>query len=157
MPEASLTIRPATPTDDERIAQHFYQMWRDNQVPTEQIRPDWQTVTLKFLATARDQLGYQGYIASLDAAIVGSVGCQLFSGLYPSLIHRDQRHYGYIWGVYVESAYRRRGIGQQLTEVAVEYLRSQQCTHAILHASPWGKPVYEQIGFIPSNEMRLEL
>ncbi|QUY43076.1 GNAT family N-acetyltransferase [Acaryochloris marina] len=157
MPEASLTIRSATPTDDELIAQHFYQMWRDNQVPTEQIRPDWQTVTLEFLATARDQLGYQGYIASLDAAMVGSVGCQLFSGLYPSLIHRDQRHYGYIWGVYVESAYRRQGIGRKLTEVAVEYLRSQHCTHAILHASPWGKPVYEQIGFIPSNEMRLEL
>lgn len=157
MQDSSLTIRPATLADDERIAQHFYQMWLDNQVPAEQIRPDWQAVILDFLATARDQLGYQGYIASLDQDIAGSVGCQLFSGLYPSLIRQDQRHYGYIWGVYVEAAYRRRGIGRKLTEVAVEYLRSQHCTHALLHASPWGKPVYEQIGFTPSNEMRLEL
>lgn len=157
MPDSSLIIRPATPADDELIAQHFHQMWLDNQVPAEQIQSDWQAVTLNFLAMARAHLGYQGYIASLDQAIIGSVGCQLFSGLYPLLISQDQRHYGYIWGVYVEAAYRRRGFGRRLTEVAVEYLRSQHCTHALLHASPWGKPVYEQLGFTPSNEMRLEL
>lgn len=157
MPNSSVTIRPSLSTEDPLIAQHFYQMWIDNQVPAEQIRPDWQNVTLEFLATARDQLVYQGFVASIEDQIVGSVGCQLFSGLYPFLISQDQRHYGYIWGVYVEAAYRRRGIGRQLTEVAVDYLRSQHCTHALLHASPWGKPVYEQIGFTPSNEMRLEL
>ncbi len=157
MPESIATIRPTTCTDDELIAQHFYQMWLDNQVPARQIRPDWQTATLAFLATARDQLGYQGFVATLEDQIVGSVGCQLFSGLYPSLMSQDQRHYGYIWGVYVEAPYRRQGIGQQLTGVAVDYLRSQHCTHALLHASPLGKPVYEQLGFTPSNEMRLEL
>lgn len=157
MPDSAITIRPATLTEDKLIAQHFYQMWLDNQVPAEEIRSDWQTITLEFLATAREQLGYQGFVASLSGQIVGSVGCQLFSGLYPFLISQDQRHYGYIWGVYVEAAYRRRGIGRQLTEVAVDWLRSQHCTHALLHASPWGKPVYEQLGFTPSNEMRLKL
>ncbi len=157
MPGSSLTIRPGTLTEDKLIAQHFYQLWLDNQVPAEQIRPDWESVILEFLATAREHLGYQGFVALMDDQIVGSVGCQLFAGLYPLLLSQDQRHYGYIWGVYVEASYRCRGIGRQLTEVAVECLRSQHCTHAILHASTWGKPVYEQIGFTPSNEMRLEL
>lgn len=157
MLDPSMMIRSTTSADDSLIAQHFYQMWLDNQVPPEQIRSDWQSVMLEFLTTARETLGYQGFMAIVDEQIVGSVGCQLFAGLYPSLISQDQRHYGYIWGVYVEAPYRRRGIGQQLTERAVDCLRSQNCTHALLHASPWGKPVYEQLGFVPSNEMRLEL
>ena len=157
MPAPSMTIRPTTSADDALIAQHFYQMWLDNQVPPEQIRSDWQSVISEFLTTARQHLGYQGFVAMTDKQIVGSVGCQLFAGLYPSLINQDQRHYSYIWGVYVEAPYRRQGIGQQLTGVAVDCLRSQHCTHALLHASPLGKPVYEQLGFTPSNEMRLEL
>lgn len=157
MVDPSITIRPATLADDALIAQHFYQLWLDNQMPPEQLRSDWQSEVLDFLTTARKHLGYQGFLAIIDEEIIGSVGCQLFAGLYPSLIHQDQRHYGYIWGVYVEAPYRRRGLGRQLTEVAVDCLRSQHCTHALLHASPWGKPVYEQLGFTPSNEMRLEL
>jgi hypothetical protein len=34
---------------------------------------------------------------------------------------------------------------------------SLKCTHAILHASPYGKPLYESLGFVPKNEMILEL
>ena len=157
MPDLSVTIRPGLSTEDPLIAQHFYQLWLDNQVPPDQILPDWQQITLQFLTTARQTLGYRSFVAEVEGQVVGSVGCQYFAGLYPLLISQDQRRYGYIWGVYVDADYRRQGIGRQLTEVAVEYLRSQHCTHAILHASPLGKPVYEQLGFTVSNEMRLEL
>ena len=39
----------------------------------------------------------------------------------------------------------------------IDRLRSLNCTHVILHASPHGKPLYESLGFIPKNEMILEL
>lgn len=157
MSDSSVTIRPGLSTEDLLIAQHFYQLWIDNQVLPEQILPDWQQITLQFLATARQTQGYQSFVAEVDGQVVGSVGCQDFAGLYPLLISQDQRQYGYIWGVYVDADYRCQGIGRQLTQAAVEYLRSQHCTHAILHASPLGKPVYEQLGFTAANEMRLEL
>jgi ribosomal protein S18 acetylase RimI-like enzyme len=157
MPDASITIRLATPTEDAFLAQHFYQLWLDNQVPPEQILPDWQQITLQFIANARQSSSYQGFIAEVQGQIVGSASCQLFAGLYPLLLGQDQRRYGYIWGVYVEANYRRQGIGRQLTMAAVEYLRSRHCTHAILHASPWGQSIYEQLGFTSSNEMRIVL
>jgi GNAT superfamily N-acetyltransferase len=67
------------------------------------------------------------------------------------------RYYGYTWGVYVESAYRHQGVGMRLTEQAIAYLKSLNCTRAILHASPVGKPLYAKMGFQPSNEMFLDL
>lgn len=53
--------------------------------------------------------------------------------------------------------YRRQGIATQLTETAIAYLKSLNCTKAVLNASSSGKPVYEQLGFIAGNEMTLNL
>lgn len=152
-----MQIREARPEEEGLLAKHFYRMWRDNQIPGQDVRSDWQQVVLQFIANARQTLHYRAFIAEVDHQVVGSVGCQLFDGLYPLILTEQHRKYGYIWGVYVEPEYRQQGIGGQLTETAVGYLRSQQCTRVILHASPSGQPVYERLGFTPSNEMRLDL
>lgn len=149
-------IRKAVPQEDALLAQHFYQLWLDNQVPEQNLLPQWSTITVEFIANARKTLNYQAFVAEVESQVVGSVGCQLFSGLYPLLISEEHRKYGYIWGVYVEPDYRSQGIGTTLTETAVEYLRSHHCTRIILHASPSGQPVYEKLGFTASNEMRLD-
>ena len=153
----SLTIVSASTTEDSLIAQHFYQLWLDNNVNPDFIDDDWLQTTLKFIAQARQELSFQAFMGKIDNNIVGSVSCQIFAGLYPSPFKPSFRKYGYIWNVYVESAYRRQGIGSQLTNTAIDYLRSLDCTHAILHASPHGKPVYEKLGFTSKNEMILEL
>jgi hypothetical protein len=41
--------------------------------------------------------------------------------------------------------------------MAIAYLNALGCTKAILHASPSGKPVYSNLGFVSSNEMQLDL
>ena len=157
MSETDLTIVPASDTEDSIVARHFYQLWLDNNIEPNSIQADWLEITLEFIAKARQELFFQAFIGKIDKEIVGSVSCQIFAGLYPFPFEPDVRKYGYIWNVYVESAYRRQGIGSKLTSEAIEYLRSLDCTHAILHASPQGKPVYEKLGFIPKNEMILEL
>lgn len=157
MLSTDLQIRPATPSDDRLIAQHFYQMWRDNQVPEEAIAPHWMEMTLEFIDQARQTLNYQAYLAEMHGQAVGSVGCQIFAGLYPNIMHPTVRRDGYIWGVYVEAAYRRRGIATQLMQQAIAYLSQLGCTHAVLNASPPGRPVYQSMGFEDSNLMRLRL
>ena len=155
--ELNITIREASQNEDSLIARHFYQMWMDNDVPDESIRSDWLETTLQFINNARQDLFYQAFIAEVDGVAIGSASCQIFAGLYPQVLVENYRKYGYIWGVYVEPAYRRRGIAKQLTKKAIAYLKSLACTRVILHASPSGKPVYTSLGFSESNEMRLNL
>ena len=152
-----MIIYQATPDVDRIIAEHFYQLWLDNNVSADLIRDDWLDVTLKFIKQARRESKFQAFVAQVETKIVGSVSCQLFAGLYPSPFKVEYRNYGYIWNVYVQSDYRRQGIATELTKTAIGYLKSLNCTKAVLHASPLGKPLYENISFISSNEMMLDL
>jgi GNAT superfamily N-acetyltransferase len=152
-----LTYRHGTSADDDAIAEHFYKLWRDNNVSPQDIRPDWREAILSFIEQAREALAYQSFIAEIEDRIVGSVGCQIFAGLYPIPFQAHYRQDGYIWGVYVESDYRQKGIGTVLTQMSVEYLRGIGCTRVVLNASPSGKPVYERLGFQSHNAMVLDL
>lgn len=157
MSVSKAVINCATPEIDSVIAEHFYQLWLDNNVSPNLIRDDWLDVTLKFIQQARQELKFQAFVAQVEDKIVGSVSCQLFAGLYPSPFKIEYRNYGYIWNVYVLPDYRSQGIAKQLTKTAIDYLKTLNCTKAVLHASPLGKPVYGNIGFTPSNEMMLNL
>jgi ribosomal protein S18 acetylase RimI-like enzyme len=153
----AVNFRTATSQEDLIIARHFYQLWQDNNVPDDAIAPNWQEDIIRFIEQARSNLNYSAFVAEIDRKIVGSVSCQLFAGLYPIPFVESYRKAGYIWGVYVESEYRQQGIGTKLTEMAVAYLKAIDCTRVVLHASPSGMPVYSKLGFLPNNEMRLDL
>ena len=153
----NVLIRESIPQEDSIIARHFYQLWLDNGIGAEQICANWLDITLQFIDRARQELVYQGFVAEIDGEIIGSSGGQLFAGLYPQPFVSDYRKYGYIWNVYVETSYRRQGIGRKLAQATINYLNSLGCKRAILHASPFGKPLYESMGFNLSNEMRLDL
>ncbi|MEM9161864.1 MAG: GNAT family N-acetyltransferase [Cyanobacteria bacterium P01_F01_bin.4] len=151
-------FRVATPGEDAVIAKHFYQMWRDLSVPADQIQPDWQQQVMDFIAAARQSLGFQAFVTqSLTGELIGSVSCQRFAGLYPLVLSSTYQQRGYIWGVFVEAAYRRQGIATQLTTMAVDHLKTLGCTHALLNASPLGQPVYANLGFEPGNLMSLKI
>jgi GNAT superfamily N-acetyltransferase len=155
--ESVVHIRAATAAEDSLIAHHFYRMWLDNQIAEDAIAIDWLETILQFIHQARQTLDYQAFIAEIEGQVVGSAGCQRFAGLYPNVMKAVERCDGYIWGVYVEPAYRGRGIATQLTQQTMTYLKAIGCTHAVLNASPSGKPVYSRLGFTDSNLMRLDL
>lgn len=153
----NINIREATSQEDAIIAEHFYQMWQDIGVPTDSIESNWLEITIDFINNSRSNLYYQAFFAEIENTIVGSVSCQLFAGLYPHILKPEYRKYGYIWGVYVESNYRRQGMAKKLMGEAIAYLKSIGCTKAILNASPLGKFLYSPLGFDRSNEMQLDL
>lgn len=155
--EQAIHVRAASPHEDSLIAEHFYQMWLDNDVPAHAIQADWLNITLQFIAQARQELFYKAFVAEVDGRVVGSASCQIFAGLYPNVLTAEHRKYGYIWGIYVEQLHRRQGIAKQLTGMALAHLKAISCTQAFLNASPSGKPVYDRLGFSESNAMRLDL
>jgi ribosomal protein S18 acetylase RimI-like enzyme len=154
----AVQVRESRADEEALLAEHFYRMWRDNEVAAEHIHEDWMARVLKFIAAARRDLAYRAFVVEgADGVVVGSAGCQLFAGLYPDILQPAQRRYGYLWGVYVEPEHRRQGIARRLTQATTDYLASIGCTHAVLHASPPGRPVYAALGFEATNEMRLKL
>jgi GNAT superfamily N-acetyltransferase len=155
--QEKITIREATLQEDLLIAEHFYQMWLDNDVPEDAIESNWREIIVQFIEQARRDLFYQGFVAEVENVVVGSASCQLFAGLYPNALKPHYRKFGYIWGVYVEPSYRRQGIAKKLTNRAIEYLKTIDCTRVVLNASPLGKPVYSSLGFSESNAMELSL
>jgi ribosomal protein S18 acetylase RimI-like enzyme len=155
--ERNIKIKEASSRDYPLIAEHFYRLWQDNDVSADSIEPNWCNITLQFIDHAERELSYKAFVVEVDGTVVGSTSCQLFAGLYPNVLAEQYRKYGYIWGVYVEPAYRRQGLAKRLTQKAIAYLKTLGCTRAILHASPSGKPVYTKLGFKESNEMRLDL
>lgn len=155
MPSVPFRIRRADIGDETVIAENFYYMWEDYDL-NKILRADWLEVTLLFIEQAKAQLSFAAFIAETEEQLIGSAACQRFSGLYPDVFEHSERNYGYIWGVYVAPQYRGEGVGKALTEAANDYLKSIGCTRALLHASPMGKPLYASLGFVDSNEMKMD-
>lgn len=153
----SINIRPAGPDDRHALAEAFYSMWIDNSMKEDDFIPDWKEKTLAFMADAEHHSQGRAFVASADGVFAGGAQCLVSRKLYPQALKPDVRKDGYIWGVYVNLAYRRTGLATKLTDACIAYLRDIGCTRAVLHASPTGKPVYAALGFHETNEMRLEL
>jgi GNAT superfamily N-acetyltransferase len=99
------------------------------------------------------------YVAWVATAAEGSVVAGL--GLWlmdwpPHMIGPGARR-GNILNVYTEPGSRRQGIAGRLMAVALEWCREHGIRAVILHASQDGRPLYEKLGFHPTNEMRLLL
>ncbi|HTU80749.1 MAG TPA: GNAT family N-acetyltransferase, partial [Candidatus Acidoferrales bacterium] len=102
---------------------------------------------------ARIAAGEARFFVAMDGAVVVGTSGALISDGYPFAVHRVAR--GYIFGVRVAPEYRRRGLARRLTEAGIAFLRGAGCTRIRLHASPFGRPIYERLGFTPTNEMEL--
>jgi len=95
---------------------------------------------------------YHGWVAEADGQIIASGGL-VIRVLPPSPRNLDGRE-GYILNIYTVPAWRRRGVATTIMKVILDYLQQMGIPVATLHASPAGRPIYEKLGFQPTNEMR---
>lgn len=113
---------------------------------------DWRSRFESYFRRRMDAHHAAFFVATDGPAIVGTCGALVRDG-YP--VDITGLSHGYIFGVRVEPAYRRRGIAERLTREAIAYLERSSCRTIRLHASRFGRSVYERIGFVASNEMEL--
>ena len=59
--------------------------------------------------------------------------------------------------MYAEPGARRVGVARRLMEAMIEWCRDEGYGSVSLHASAAGRPLYENMGFQPTNEMTLKL
>lgn len=93
------------------------------------------------------------FVAIGGKRIIGTAGAMVLD--YPAFVSRLR--FGYVFGVRVDPAFRSTGIATSLTRETIAYLKEKNCRRVRLHASPAGRPVYERLGFVATNEMALSL
>jgi len=151
----TLDVRAATGDELSACADMYAEMYKEaGMMPWEPLDGAWRA---RFVARYAERIAagevlymialYNGQIAGSAAAAVRS---------HPGFA-QEMPPIGAISGVYVRPEHRRRDIARRLTLACIEYLRAKGCTRIRLHASAMGRPLYEQLGFLHTNEMELRL
>jgi ribosomal protein S18 acetylase RimI-like enzyme len=149
----SLRIRPGTPVELDRYADFWLAMFEEVGVLCESdMLPDWRERFRRYFERRIGDAEARFFVALDGEHIVGTAGALVADG-YPFAVHGVKR--GYVFGVRVDPAYRRRGLATHLTHEAIAFLRAGGCARVRLHASRLGRPIYERLGFRPTNEMEL--
>jgi len=99
---------------------------------------------------------YLGWLAvSPEGEIVSGIGLWIQEWV-PTLRSKSTRR-GYILNVYTDPAHRKHGLARRLTQTALDWCNANGIDIIALHASKFGRPLYESLGFASTNEMRLVL
>ncbi len=155
-------IREAMVADVALLARHRAGMFRD----MGRLKADWEAslvrATADYLRSALPRGEYLGWVAESAASSpepVGGAGVQLRPILprpRPAGEGIELGPEAIVLNVYVEPAWRRRGVGEALMRSVLSALAERKVTRIVLHASDDGRRLYERLGFVPTNEMRLE-
>jgi len=160
----SFAVRMATPSDIPTIAQHRARMFRDmGELPAsvhEQL-VDATTVYLRRAIPTGEYVGWLAAPADRPDEIVAGAGVQLRRVLpHPRRLENGELSLAVgkqaiVLNVFTETPWRRRGLAEQLMTHVLDWVRRTNVETLVLHASDEARGLYERLGFIPTNEMRL--
>ena len=114
-------IRPMTPADVEPVVAAF-------------IRADWGD-RRSYLDFATRHPETHPFVAEAEGEVIGT-GVLTINGSV-----------GWIGTIWVEPAWRRRGVGMALTQATIDTAETAGCRTLLLVATEAGRPLYEKIGF----------
>lgn len=144
--------RNAVPADATLIAAHrkamFMAMGGMDETLLETMRRNSEPWLERMIADGK----YIGWIISDDDEPIASAGLLLLDWP-PHPFDPTGEIRGYLLNVFVNPAYRHRGLARQLVEASIEDARRRGIRVISLHASDAGRPLYDQLGFQPTNEM----
>ena len=147
-----LTIRRATAEDSELITRHRKAMFEDMRAAPEPVLDEMARNFEPWVHRMITEDKYAGWVASDGEQSVASAGLLILDWAPHFLDPRCEQR-GYILNVFVDPAYRGRGIAKTLTLECMTEAKRRGIRVVALHASKKGQPVYERLGFKPSNEM----
>src|SRR6476659_8851884 len=114
-------IRPMTPADVEPVATAF-------------LHDDWgdRRLNLRFVTAHAET---RPFVADAGGRVVGTSILSINGTV------------GWIGTVWVDPAWRRRGIGLNLTRATIDEAEAAGCRTLVLVATEAGRPLYERLGF----------
>jgi GNAT superfamily N-acetyltransferase len=98
---------------------------------------------------------YVGWIVEEDGRAVAGAGMWMME--WPPHWMDAESGRAYLLNFYVDPEFRGRGLAYGLLKTAIEAARGRGVKVVSLHASKFGRPLYERNGFETSSEMLLRL
>ena len=152
--QATSVLRAARLDELPQIADFWLAMFQEAGIWRESdFAMGWRARFVAYFSRRIDADDVRYFVATDNTRLVGTAGAMLLE--YPAIV--NGLRFGYIFGVRVDPAFRGGGIATALTRETIAYLKGKNCRRIRLHASPAGRPVYERLGFVPTNEMDLPL
>jgi len=147
--------RLATIEDAELIARQRRKMFVDaGQSEDERLRPMMENF-VRWVRPKLEDGSYVGWLVSEGGRVVAGAGMWLME--FPPHWMDAEPVRAYLLNFYVERDFRGHGLAFELLKTSVEDARRRGIGVVSLHASKFGKPLYERNGFEPSTEMMLRL
>jgi GNAT superfamily N-acetyltransferase len=158
LPDQPAVIRPATRADLAAVLEHRLGMLAavfPNPSQEEQAVPGSGDIRESNRHWLEEHLGrdFCAWLAEADGEVVASAAILWFDHP-PSPVNPGGRE-AYILNVYTAPEARRRGMARTLMERLVEEARAAGVKRVWLRASDEGRPLYESMGFRPSNYLQL--
>lgn len=159
MGDPEVRVRAATVADVATLAHHRAEMFRDMGQLTEHNERELTRASESFFGATVASGEYIAWLAITIAAperVVAGAGLWLRPMLpRPTPTGIIQGREALIANVYTEPDWRRRGVAALLMGHVLDYTREHRIPRVLLHASDDGRPLYESLGFEPTNEMKL--
>jgi len=150
-----ISIREATIHDIAHILDHRRSMF-DAMGERDTTRMEaMATVSESYFRSALEDGTYRGWLAEAGEGQVVAGGGIVISA-WPAMPRAPQARRATILNMYTHPAYRRRGIARQLMTTMIDWLIAQGFCEVSLHASDFGRPLYEQLGLANKKLSRSE-
>jgi GNAT superfamily N-acetyltransferase len=146
-------IRPATPADAEILAEQRVRMFVDAGSASEPEMEGMRTNFVEWVRLKLEEGTYAGWLVEDGGQPVAGAGLWVMEWP-PHFLDAEPRR-AYLLNFYVAPQMRHRGLARQLLAVAVAEAKARGIKVVTLHASKFGKPIYERNGFAMSPEMML--
>jgi GNAT superfamily N-acetyltransferase len=113
----------------------------------------------EFRAFARREISAGNFISFLVETDSGQVagGGAVYIISWPGNPSDRLQKRVFLLNVFTEPEFRRRGIARAVVGAIVDWCRAQGFHTVRLVASDAGRPLYQSMGFYPTNEMKLDL
>jgi GNAT superfamily N-acetyltransferase len=152
---AEIRIRTAGIGDLEHLLHHRVSMYEAMGHSDRKMLDQVAQVSEVYFRSALPGGRYRGWVAEAgNGRVVGGGGIVVND--WPAHPRESMPQRVWILNMYVEPEFRRRGIARSLMDAMVEWCKESGYRNVSLHASVEGRPLYESMGFKPTNEMRLD-
>ena len=151
--DSDYRVRRAVIDDTPIIARHRAAMFRDMGDLSGDDVARLENAAFVYIRQMMAERRYLGWLVERRGEVVAGAG-MIISQLLPRPGAIEGGAQALIANVYCEPEHRRRGLARALMTAMLEWCKRERMAKVVLHASLEGRPLYESLGFIQTNEMR---